>query len=106
MTAISDTSEAGDEGEGSRLDFVCDLEHVACTAEAGFSLRRAEGPPGASRPAKSDVGRDVRMRLQVKKPKYSGKANWEAFHAQLKLAAVEAAAVAALVAAAWVFRVN
>lgn len=52
MTAISDTSVAGDEGEGSRSDLVRDLEHVAGTAEAGFSLRSAEGPAGTSRPAK------------------------------------------------------
>lgn len=43
MREISDTPVAGDEGEGSRSDFVRDLDHVACTAEAGFSLRGAEG---------------------------------------------------------------
>lgn len=67
-------------------------------AEAGFDSPRTRGrldtDPDAMMPAKSDArlsankdgGAQVRQ-LQAKTPKYSGKASWEAFHAQFELLA-------------------
>ena len=77
-------------------------EHVArlrqttrkLAADAGFSPLSVEDRAGAKTPARGDARPKVNKdggahdnQLRVKTPKYSGKADWEAFHAQFELLA-------------------
>ncbi|KAK7896492.1 hypothetical protein WMY93_021817 [Mugilogobius chulae] len=84
---------------GHELDYRRTSEHATrirqtarkLAADAGFSTGRSSDPRMS---AMSDAGPDVNKyggahgeQLQVKTPKYSGKADWDAFHAQFELLA-------------------
>ena len=78
---------------GREKEFGRTSEHLRQTvrelaAAAGFDSPRSEARSGSD--ARPDVNKDRSGRcdqLQVKTPKYSGRADWEAFHAQFELLA-------------------
>lgn len=84
------------------MDFLRDAEHVArlrrtareLAADAGFGVGSAKSGAGAKMPATREVKLTVNRnggplcdQPQMKTPKYSGKADWEAFYAQFELLA-------------------
>lgn len=90
---------------GREMHFDHSSEHVArirqaakrLAVDAGFSSMSDQGRAGVEMPAGSDAGPDVpkygsalsglHSGPQVKTPKYNGRADWEAFHAQFELLA-------------------
>ena len=77
-------------------EFGCPSEHLAhlrqtareLAAAAGFDSPRSEAHTGSDARPGVNKGRGGHCdQLQVKTPKYSGKADWEAFHAQFELLA-------------------
>lgn len=95
-----DDAYAGASGSVTGLDRAS--EHVAhlramarrLAAEAGFvspeAAERASGKAPALTDTEPEVNKDGGLRcdqMQVKTPKFSGKADWEAFHAQFELLA-------------------
>lgn len=101
---VKEEVEYGDYGDapGRETDILCDSEHVfrlrqvprKLAADAIFSVQPADGSAGTKTPARTDVKQDVNKdggtlcnQLQMKTPKYSGKADWEAFYTQYELLA-------------------